>query len=165
MNTCCALALLIPTRLSSDIEDVRRQHDKAYDRWMPHINFLFPFVQENKIPDFAKRLTDELSKLSPFIVNLSEIGSFSQPLNNNVIQTFHLKSNDETKMLELYAAVRRAIPDFKPQRNDFVIKHHAIRSLLQSRSSTSYSRAMEEIGEPYGYITKYIFRWNLSVGG
>ena len=115
MNTCCALALLIPSRLTSDIEDVRREHDKAYDRWMPHINFLFPFVQEHNIPDVAKRLTEELSKLPLFVLNLSEVGSFSQRDGN----TFHLKSKDETNMIELYAAARRAIPEFKPQRDDF----------------------------------------------
>lgn len=119
MDTCCALALLIPTWLTSDIEDIRREHDKAYDRWMPHINFLFPFVQEKKIPDVTGRLISELSKLPPFVLNLNEVGSFSQLLNNNVIQTFHLKPKDETTMIELYAAVRRAIPECKPRRNDF----------------------------------------------
>lgn len=115
MNNYCALALLVPTRLSSHIQDIRRDHDKAYERWMPHINLLFPFVLEHKIPDVTKRLTDELSKLPSFVLILNEVGSFSQREGN----TFHLKPKDETKMLELYAAVRRAIPEFKPQRKDF----------------------------------------------
>lgn len=115
MNTCAALAFLIPDRHCDKIDSIRSQHDKAYDRWMPHINFLFPFVQECKIPDVAARLSKALSQVPSFILELNDIGAFSQKDGN----TYHLKPKDESKMVELYNTVRKAIPEFKPQRNDF----------------------------------------------
>ncbi len=41
-----ALALLPPTELCEQIENVRKAHDKAFERWPPHINLLFPFIPE-----------------------------------------------------------------------------------------------------------------------
>jgi len=115
MNTCSALALLIPTRLTHDIEYIRKEHDKAYDRWMPHINLLFPFVHNDKIPDITERLNRELSKIPSFVLNLNEIGFFPQKDSN----TYHLKPRDESEMINLYNAIRAAIPELKMKNNNF----------------------------------------------
>ena len=29
---------------NEQIQAIRQKHDPAYERWMPHINFCFPFV-------------------------------------------------------------------------------------------------------------------------
>ena len=115
MNTCAAVAFLIPSHHVDKIDAIRSLHDRAYDRWMPHINFMFPFIAENKLPDAVKRLSIELNKISPFVLNLNQIGFFSQKDGN----TYHLKASDESKMLLLYAAIRKALPEFKPQRSEF----------------------------------------------
>ena len=115
MNTCAALTLIIPTRLTNDIEYIRKEHDKAYDRWMPHINLLFPFVQNDKIPDITERLNRELSKFPPFVLNLNEIGFFSQKDSN----TYHLKPKDESGMVNLYNTIRAAIPEFRVKNNSY----------------------------------------------
>ena len=39
-----ALCVIPPAELCALIERTRAQHDKAYARWPPHINLLFPFV-------------------------------------------------------------------------------------------------------------------------
>ncbi|CAH6419049.1 2-5 RNA ligase superfamily [uncultured virus] len=115
MNTCAALAFLVPSRHTAQIDSIRVIHDKAHDRWMPHINFLFPFMAENKLPDVVKRLSVELSKVPAFVLKLDQIGFFSQKDGN----TFHLKATDESNMVALYNAVRKALPEFKPQRSEF----------------------------------------------
>lgn len=115
MNTCAALAFIIPDRHRQNIDDIRSTHDKAFDRWMPHINFLFPFLPEDKLKDTASRLAKELNTVPSFVLNLNEIGSFPQGAEN----TYHLKPKDESQMVALYNAVRKALPEFKPKRNDF----------------------------------------------
>ena len=33
------------------VQYIRKSHDKAYDRWMPHINIFFPFVDFEEFHD------------------------------------------------------------------------------------------------------------------
>jgi hypothetical protein len=38
-----ALIIAPPASLIEPIQKIRKEHDKAYDRWMPHVNLAFPF--------------------------------------------------------------------------------------------------------------------------
>jgi len=39
-----AIVVSPPPQAWEPIQDIRVKHDKAYSRWMPHINLIFPFV-------------------------------------------------------------------------------------------------------------------------
>lgn len=41
--------------LWQSIQNVRRENDKAYERWMPHINLIFPFI-ERPCDDFGQEV-------------------------------------------------------------------------------------------------------------
>src|ERR1700760_3515011 len=43
-STQTALAILVPPHLSAEIDTIRSLHDKAFGKWQPHINILYPFV-------------------------------------------------------------------------------------------------------------------------
>lgn len=43
-STETALAIVAPTYLRSEIDLIWSQHDKAYGRWEPHMNLIYPFV-------------------------------------------------------------------------------------------------------------------------
>ncbi|CAD7929258.1 unnamed protein product [Amoebophrya sp. A120] len=69
------------------VEAVRRDHDKAYHKWMPHVNLLFPFVKGFEANDatdgmkespLLKSLQAACKKLSPFKIRFSRVGKFSQ---------------------------------------------------------------------------------------
>ena len=40
-----SLCVIPPKELWDEINKIRKNHDKAFDRWPPHINILFPFVE------------------------------------------------------------------------------------------------------------------------
>ncbi|KAH9870075.1 hypothetical protein J1614_006997 [Plenodomus biglobosus] len=40
----CALVLLPPPSITAPIEAVRRLYDRHFERWPPHINLLYPFL-------------------------------------------------------------------------------------------------------------------------
>ena len=44
MHTSTALTFVLPDEVHDKINEIRSVSDKAYPRWMPHINFIFPFV-------------------------------------------------------------------------------------------------------------------------
>jgi hypothetical protein len=41
-----ALCIIPPEDLWEPIQHIRRERDKAFPRWMPHINLLYPFYPE-----------------------------------------------------------------------------------------------------------------------
>lgn len=58
-----------------------RTHDKAHERWMPHINLLFPFITdyETQLPDAAHKIQTGMVPICPFKVtfNKDSFGYFS----------------------------------------------------------------------------------------
>ena len=39
-----ALCIIPPGNSCEQIQKIRKKHDAAFERWMPHINLAFPFV-------------------------------------------------------------------------------------------------------------------------
>eukprot|EP01098_Paradermamoeba_levis_P013821 TRINITY_DN639_c0_g1_i6.p1 TRINITY_DN639_c0_g1~~TRINITY_DN639_c0_g1_i6.p1 ORF type:complete len:501 (+),score=148.74 TRINITY_DN639_c0_g1_i6:82-1584(+) len=72
------------------IQSIRKVHDKAYERWMPHINMLFPFVPESDFNLAKEKIKDKLQQLTPFTVTLNHISSFNHGNNS----TFFVKPKD-----------------------------------------------------------------------
>jgi len=101
MDVTTALTLVIPDKFHDLINSIRKEHDRAYPRWMPHINFIFPFVSEDKFENIRQRLIPEISFFGAFELELNEIGSFKQGKN----VTMHLKSTDSTQLKALFTVV------------------------------------------------------------
>jgi len=64
-----ALCIIPPKSVWPRIQDIRKQHDPAYVRWMPHINIFFPFIDEKWFPEIAEYIEHE-------VVKKNNIGSF-----------------------------------------------------------------------------------------
>lgn len=115
MDTSTALTFVLPNEVHDKINEIRSVSDKAYPRWMPHINFIFPFVPPTEFSSVAEKLKD--LEFSPFKVVFDSIGYFSQGKN----VTFHLKPNAEsTKFLkEVFDKIRSRIPDVPVKHAEF----------------------------------------------
>jgi 2'-5' RNA ligase len=115
METTTALTLVIPNEYHNDINDIRKLYDRAYPRWMPHINFLFPFVAEDKFDDIINKLTPILQSFGSFELDLSEIGYFKQGKN----VTMHIKPKDSTKLKQLFELIKKTLPDVPTKHDEF----------------------------------------------
>jgi 2'-5' RNA ligase len=71
-----ALAVVVPNHLSSWIQECRSQHDSAYARWPPHINLLFPFIEESDFAAQVPRLQSAVGVLPKFRIKLHTTGFF-----------------------------------------------------------------------------------------
>ncbi len=99
MDTTTALAYVpsFASAVAQGINDIRSQHDKAHRRWMPHINFIFPYVSLDHFDDHAQRLADAVSKVSlpdNICIKFDGIGFFRQKTG----YTFHLKPDHDSEM-------------------------------------------------------------------
>lgn len=71
MDSRTALVILPPEELMNQVQAIRRQHDRAFERWPPHLRICWPFVALRRCflaclrPETAVRLAEErLRKVS-----------------------------------------------------------------------------------------------------
>ncbi|KRX00483.1 RNA ligase/cyclic nucleotide phosphodiesterase [Pseudocohnilembus persalinus] len=74
--TWTALVISPPQDKWDQIQDIRKKFDKAYDRWMPHINICFPFVRPEKFNEFVQEFQKDFENLEPFKITLNKFQHF-----------------------------------------------------------------------------------------
>ena len=100
------------------VDEIRSKHDRAYPRWMPHINLLFPFVPQDQFADIEARLQPVLEQLEPVEILLDQVSHFKQKKQ----ATVHLKPSnpDHQQALQtLYQIVRTTLPEIPVKRDEF----------------------------------------------
>ncbi|MCY1041859.1 RNA repair domain-containing protein [Corallococcus sp. bb12-1] len=76
-----ALVLIPPEDVWAPIQALRKKHDSKFQRWMPHITLLYPFVPEEDFETVEALLADALQGIEPFDVTLSAFGLFEHRAN------------------------------------------------------------------------------------
>lgn len=127
MDTTTALTLVAPACHWDKINEIRQHQDKAYPRWFPHINFLFPFVPVQRFDDIKFRLNTALKDFGPFVLEMKTIGYFEQ----GKVATFHLKPVNDSKLQALYQIIRQTLPEVEVKRDEF----HPHMTLAQCKKS------------------------------
>eukprot|EP00051_Salpingoeca_urceolata_P029836 m.491184 g.491184 ORF g.491184 m.491184 type:complete len:190 (+) comp29422_c0_seq1:367-936(+) len=70
-----AVVVSPPRELWDSIQTIRKEHDKAYERWPPHINILWPFYGHD-LEEHAARLGAALGGVKPFRLTLADFAFF-----------------------------------------------------------------------------------------
>ena len=75
-----ALCIIPPKSIWDSIQNIRKVHDPAYYRWMPHINIFFPFIDEKWFGDIAQYIGDIVHRkgIEPFEITLKEFDCFDR---------------------------------------------------------------------------------------
>lgn len=127
-----AVCIVPPEDIWSPIEKIREKHDKAYKRWPPHINILFPFVNEKHFDSQVDILTNAFKDFKKFDIYFNNFGYFRRngnKRNPNPKQSVFLqpsgKDNDKTSnditdksLQEIYRRLTQLYPVCKT-RNEF----------------------------------------------
>ena len=148
-----ALSILPPLDSHNQLNFLRSKYDKAYPRWMPHINLLFPFVSEDKFDEVEKNLSEVLSTTTSFAIFLDHVNGFSQGKGN---MTYHYAPSDDSNLQNLYKVVRKAIPDFKPQKDIFAA-HMTVAQTTKQSESVVLEEIKKELGDGFGFPVDRIY--------
>lgn len=121
METTTALAFVISEAdVSKKIDEIRSQYDRAFKRWPPHVNFIFPFTHIDNFDHIESLLRTAFNegKLEPFDVFFNSIGFFSQGKGN---VTLHLKPDQrsEVRLGKIFELIKEALPNIKIKNKDF----------------------------------------------
>ncbi|MCP2257154.1 Metal-dependent hydrolase, endonuclease/exonuclease/phosphatase family [Streptoalloteichus tenebrarius] len=71
-----AVAWLPPPAVADAVDEVRRRHDPAFDRWPAHVNLVFGFVPEAEFDRAVTLLAEEAAGIRPFTARLDGVRSF-----------------------------------------------------------------------------------------
>jgi 2'-5' RNA ligase len=71
-----ACVIIPPKHTWPPIQEIRRKHDKRVDRWMPHINLLYPFRPKEEYEKIEDDFADTLDRLKPFEISLNNFNFF-----------------------------------------------------------------------------------------
>ncbi|RKH91220.1 endonuclease [Corallococcus sp. AB045] len=104
-----ALVLIPPDDVWGPIQALRKKHDAKFQRWMPHITLLYPFVPEEDFETAEAILVDALQGFEPFDVTLSTFGHFEHRAN----ATAWLRPDDQPSgaLAALHAKLVAALPE------------------------------------------------------
>ena len=137
-----ALTLVIPNEFHEKINEKRSLYDRAYPRWMPHINFIFPFVPKSQFSIIKQKLETELSVIGKFTIKLNKIGYFAQGKNI----TMHIKSSNTESLSGLFALIQAALPDI-PVKHDKFSPHVTLGQFKKSELAERTRELEEWLGD------------------
>lgn len=100
-NTKSAICFIPPIEYLSYIQSIRKDHDKAYERWMPHINLFFPFLESDKIDDAVEKLKEELKNVKPFPIGFGKFNAFKRKKD----ATIHMVPEDDDSMATIHKVI------------------------------------------------------------
>lgn len=79
-----ALCIVPPQHLWPSIDNLRSHYDKAYRKWPPHINLIYPFVQVDALPRALDSVQSAVQKTSPLQLRLNAAGVFPHRHDNTI---------------------------------------------------------------------------------
>jgi 2'-5' RNA ligase len=71
-----ACVIIPPKRVWPPIQAIRRKHDKRFERWMPHINLLYPFRPKEEYDKVERDFVETLQRVEPFEISLKNFKFF-----------------------------------------------------------------------------------------
>lgn len=127
-----ALCIIPPRSQWSKVDQLRSHYDKAYGKWPPHINLVYPFVQPDALPRAVEAAQSAVTQQDrkPFNVCLDAAGVFEHRHDNTV----YVHDSDDSHLKDLRAAVLGALG----QHDDGAYRSHM--TIGQSEDSTSFPR-------------------------
>jgi len=107
-----AVVIILPENIWDPIQEIRKVHDKAFLRWMPHINIVYPFYETSYFASKSKEIHEALKSLNPFKVTLSQFGYFTHK------DSCTLWLRPDTEHQEIYQ-IQKILEPLFPELNDY----------------------------------------------
>ena len=108
-----AVVLIPPEELWGPIETLRSKYDRTYERWMPHVTLLYPFVPEEHFDEAEALIAEALRELKPFEVTLSGFSHFEH--RGSVTAWLRPEDRPHGALKALQAALQAALPQCDEQ--------------------------------------------------
>ncbi len=110
-----AVVIIPPEEILPAIQKIRRQFDRNFVRWMPHINLLYGFLPEQHFPEAAEKIACTLANFKPFDIALSGFNTFKH--RKNCTAWLQPDSDPSDALQKLQATLESVFPQCYEQGN------------------------------------------------
>ena len=117
-TTQTALCIIPPENVWMQIQAIRSKYDKAYPRWMPHINLIYPFVTEENFAKAKERLEIVLKREKPFQIRFDAL-SFHYFKQGGDECTYHLQPSAAPEIVRLQNLIQNQLADIPKKKRAF----------------------------------------------
>ena len=148
-----AVVLIPPEEVWEPIQQIRRQHDKQVQRWMPHVTLLYPFRPREEFDAVGAALAEACRAVEPFEVELAELRWFPQGRDSF---TLWLAPKPAQKLAELEDALWRVVPDCDDVRR-FVkgfTPHLSVGQVLSRRALNALVASLQADWQPLRFVAR-----------
>lgn len=104
-----AVVLIPPQEVWPPIQAIRRVRDRQFQRWMPHVTLLYPFVPRPELARHLPAIAEACARLEPFDVELGVFHSFRHRGGRG---TLWLAPEPRERLVQLQSALQEAAPAF-----------------------------------------------------
>lgn len=102
-----ALVIIPPETVWGPIQALRQKYDRQFQRWMPHINLLYPFVGEEFFPEAVEVIAKAVAGIPAFTLQLARFRCF---VHNRGTATVWLEPEPTEAVRGLQAVLQSAFP-------------------------------------------------------
>lgn len=103
-----ACVIIPPREKWEPIQKIRRKYDRKIDRWMPHINLLYPFTPEDKYDTIESDVRSVCKSIEPFELALKRFKYFRHRYQT---YTIWLDPEPNEKVKQLQRQLLRIVPE------------------------------------------------------
>lgn len=103
-----AVVIIPPVEIWPPIQQIRKQYDHQINRWMPHINLIYPFKALSHFNQLSIKFKKTCSNISSFQINLREIQYFTHGKQR---YTLWLAPEPSNSIINLQSKLLDLVPD------------------------------------------------------
>lgn len=103
-----AVVAIPPESVWAPIQGLRKQYDRHYRRWMPHITLIYPFRPLPAVERIIPRLTDVCRGFEPFEIRLNRFDFF---VHSHKKATLYLVPEPASAIKILHETLLEIVPD------------------------------------------------------
>ncbi len=103
-----AVVWIPPAAKAEPIQRIRMKYDKKVDRWMAHINLLYPFRPPEALAEASALVAAACANVAPFEVSFADFREFSHGRDRH---TIWLVPEPAEPFIRLQAALEEKFPD------------------------------------------------------
>ena len=103
-----AVVIIPPESVWAPIQEIRRIYDRQINRWMPHINLLYPFKHINEFSNLEKEFSIICGQIVSFDISFKIFNYFHH---GHQIYTMWLKPEPSELILKLQDKLLQIVPD------------------------------------------------------
>ena len=104
-----AVVIIPPKDNWHEIQKIRKIHDRQFQRWMPHINLIYPFKPLTEFDNISEIFKVECKGIDSFNISLNQFSYFNHGKEN---YTLWLKPEPVNPLINLQLQLQKLVPEY-----------------------------------------------------